>query len=110
MPYNFDRVPNRRDSNAIKWTYYPKDILPMWVELMDFPTPKQILDELRKDIEHGVLGYELASKPLKETVAARMDHLYGWKVKPDWVVAVTGIVSGFNVAARAFGSPKKGML
>ncbi len=41
---------------------------------------------------------------------ARMDHLYGWKVQPDSVVPVTGIVSGFNVAARAFGSSKKGYL
>ena len=39
-----------------------------------------------------------------------MDRLYGWKVKPEAVVPVTGIVSGFNVAARAFGSPKKGYL
>jgi len=39
-----------------------------------------------------------------------MDKLYKWKVKPDSVVAVTGIVSGFNVAARAFCSQKKGIL
>jgi cysteine-S-conjugate beta-lyase len=56
------------------------------------------------------LGYELASPTLLETVAVRMDHLYGWKVQPESVVPVTGIVSGFNVAARAFGSPKKGYL
>jgi cystathionine beta-lyase len=57
-----------------------------------------------------VLGYELASPTLLETVAARMDRLYRWKVKPEWIVPVTGIVSGFNVAARAFGSGKKGYL
>jgi len=45
-----------------------------------------------------------------ETVAARMDHLYGWKVKPEEVVTVTGIVSGFNVAARAFPQMQKGVL
>ena len=48
-------------------------------------------------------------KVLQETVAARMDHLYRWKVQPDAVVAVTGIVSGFSVAARVFCSPKKGV-
>ena len=46
------------------------------------------------------LGYELPSNTLLETVAARMERLYGWKVKPEWVVPVTGIVSGFNIAAR----------
>ena len=111
MVYNFDRVPNRRNPNVLnKWTWYPKDVLPMWVADMDFPAPKPILDALHKVVDHGVLGYELPSPALQETVAARMNHLYGWKVKPESVVTVTGIVSGFNVAARAFGSPKKGYL
>lgn len=111
MPYNFDRTPNRRTPGTVnKWTYYPEDVLPMWVADMDFPAPPPILDELRKAVHQGVLGYEMASPTLLETVAARMDHLYGWKVKPEAVVPVTGIVNGFNVAARAFGSPKKGYL
>jgi len=110
VTYNFDRVPNRRLPGVVKWTFYPDDVLPMWVADMDFPAPKPILDELRKAVNQGVLGYELASNTLLETVAARMDHLYGWKVQPESVVPVTGIVSGFNVAARAFGSPKKGYL
>jgi len=111
VTYNFDRVPNRRIPGVLnKWTWYPKDVLPLWVADMDFPTPKPILDELRKAVNQGVLGYELASTTLLETVASRMDRLYGWKVKPEWIVPVTGIVSGFNVAARAFGSPKKGYI
>ena len=111
VTYNFDRVPNRRIPGVLnKWTWYPKDVLPLWVADMDFPAPKPILDELRKAVNQGVLGYELASTTLLETVAARMDRLYGWKVRPEWIVPVTGIVSGFNVAARAFGLPKKGYL
>ena len=82
----------------------------MWVADMDFPVPTPILNELHKVADHGVLGYELPSNTLKETVAARMDKLYKWKIKPDTVVAVTGIVSGFNVAARAFCSPQNGTL
>jgi cystathionine beta-lyase len=105
VSYNFDRTPNRRIPGVVnKWTFYPKDVLPMWVADMDFPAPKPILEELHRAVRQGVLGYELASNALLETVAARMDHLYGWKVKPESVVPVTGIVSGFNVAARAFDS------
>jgi cysteine-S-conjugate beta-lyase len=111
VAYNFDRVPNRRIPGVKnKWTYYPEAQLPMWVADMDFPAPKPILDELRRAVNQGVLGYELASNELLDTVATRMDRLYGWKVKPEWVVPVTGIVSGFNVAAHAFCSPKKGYL
>jgi len=108
---NFDNIPNRRNPNNLnKWTWYPKDVLPMWVADMDFPAPKPILDALHRAVEHGVLGYELPSQVLKETVAARMDDLYSWKVKPETVVAVTGIVSGFSVAARIACTPKKGVL
>ena len=108
---NFDIVPNRRNSsNSLKWTFYPKDVLPMWVADMDFPAPKPILNALNQAVDHGVLGYEMPSNALKETVAARMDRLYGWKVKPEMVVTVTGIVSGFSVAARVLCTAKKGVL
>jgi len=111
MAYNFDRIPNRRVPGVVnKWSYYPNDPLPLWVTDMDFPAPQPILDELRKAVKQGVLGYELPSPALLETVAARMDRLYGWKVQPEAVIPVTGIVSGFNVAARAIGSTKKGYL
>jgi cystathionine beta-lyase len=82
----------------------------MWVADMDFQAPQPILKELSKVVEQGVLGYELPSKALKETIAVRMDHLYGWKVKPEAVVAVTGIVSGFSVAARSYASAQRGVL
>jgi cystathionine beta-lyase len=110
MPYNFNKTPERRNTNSIKWTLYPADVIPLWVADMDFQAPKPILNGLRAMIDHGVLGYDIPTKSLQETVAARMDTLYRWKVKPEAVSTVTGIVTGFSVAARAFGSPKKGIM
>ncbi len=111
MVKTFDRVPDRRDPNLLnKWTWYPSDVIPMWVADMDFRSPPAVLQALQKAVKHGVLGYELPSRALRETVAARMDRLYDWKVDPDAVVTVTGIVSGFNVAARAFCAKRKGYL
>jgi cystathionine beta-lyase len=108
---NFNETPNRRsNSNSIKWQFYPKDVLPMWVADMEFPAPKPILRALHKAVDHGVLGYEMPSRALQETAASRMDKLYGWKIKPEAVVAVTGIVSGFSVAVRIACTPKKGVL
>ncbi|MBK8781959.1 MAG: putative C-S lyase [Anaerolineales bacterium] len=107
---NFNITPNRRNNiHGYKWTFVPKDVLPMWVADMDFPAPKPILNALHKVVDHGVLGYEIPGKVLQETVAARMDLLYKWKVQPEAVLTVTGIVSGFSVAARAFCSQKKGV-
>jgi len=108
---NFNITPDRRKFDTdIKWNLFKKDILPMWVADMDFPAPKPILNALKKQLDHGVYGYEWANNTqLPEIVANRMEHLYKWKVQPESVLAVTGIVSGFSVAARVFASPKKGV-
>jgi cysteine-S-conjugate beta-lyase len=110
MKYNFDALIDRRSSNSIKWTLYPEDVLPLWVADMDFLTPPPVLEALQAALAHGVMGYEIPSRALFETVAARMDRLYGWKIDPEMVTAVPGIVSGFNAVARAVCAPGDGIL
>jgi cystathionine beta-lyase len=108
--YNFDRVPNRRNPGVVKWTHYPKGVLPMWVADMDFPAPPPILNALRRFVKHGDLGYQLASQPLYEVIAARMQKLYNWKVSPEMIVTIAGVNSGYNVAARTFCTSRRGYL
>jgi len=110
MKYNFDQIIDRCSSNSIRWTKYPRDVLPLWVADMDFQTPQPILDALHTTLECGVLGYEIPSRSLHESVVTRMEVLYGWKIDLEMVVAVPGIVSGFNAAARAVCSPGEGVL
>jgi len=110
MAYNFDRVPNRRYPNVVKWMHYPKDVLPMWVADMDFPTAPQIIDALHKQVEHGALGYELPSKELYETITARMKKLYNWDVNPEHIIYTAGVNNGYNIAARFLCSAEKGYL
>jgi cystathionine beta-lyase len=110
MQYDFDQVIDRRGTNSIKWTHYPDDVLPFWVADLDFRAPEPVLQALRSAVAHGIFGYESPPKILRETVAARMQKLYGWDVTDDMVLAVTGIVSGFYVAAAAFCQPGDGYL
>jgi len=111
MAHNFDQVPNRRTPGALnKWTMFPKDVLPMWIADMDFSAPPPILGALRKYVEHGDLGYRLPSTKLYETIAARMDELYGWNISADMIVAVAGVNGGYNIAARTFCTPQSGYL
>jgi cysteine-S-conjugate beta-lyase len=110
MPYNFDHIIERRNTNSIKWTQYPADVLPLWVADMDFQTPEPIRNALRAALDHGVLGYEFLQPGTRQRVAARMEQLYGWQVDPDWVVATTGVVTGFNIAARVICNPGDGVL
>jgi cystathionine beta-lyase len=110
MAFNFDEIIDRRNTNSLKWTQYPPDVIPLWVADMDFRSPAPILNALRSMLDHGVLGYEFLYKGIQRVVAGRMERLYGWQVDPEWVVAVTGVVSGFNIAARAICSDGDGVL
>jgi cystathionine beta-lyase len=47
---------------------------------------------------------------LQETIAARLNRLYGWEVSAEMIVAVPGVNSGYNIAARTFCTPDKGYL
>jgi cystathionine beta-lyase len=100
MPYDFDSVIERRDTNCIKWRQYPQDVLPLWVADMDFAAPEPIRKALQCTLDHGVFGYESPTRELSETVAARMQSLYGWQVAPEAVVATPGVVAGFTAAAH----------
>jgi len=108
MPFDFDHAPDRRATNSAKWTWYPPDVLPLWVADMDFPAPPPILEALRAAVDHGVFGYEMPSTQLRESVAARMEKLYSWDIHPDSVVGLPGLVSGFYAAASALCRPGEG--
>ena len=110
MPTNFDQPIERRGSNSTKWQRYPEDVLPLWVADMDFAAPPPVLAALQAKISHGVFGYENLSRELSEATAARMQLRYGWQVSPERVVAVPGVVSGFNAAAHAFCQAGAGIL
>jgi cystathionine beta-lyase len=110
MAYNFDSIIERRGTNSFKWRQYPEDVMPLWVADMDFAAPEPIVAALRAKVEHGVFGYEMPSGELSETVAARMQTLYGWQVSPDWVVATPGVVAGFTIAAHTVCTAGQGIL
>jgi cysteine-S-conjugate beta-lyase len=106
----FDTIIDRRSTNSVKWKHYADDVLPLWVADMDFTAPIQVQTALRSAVEHGIFGYESPTIELFETVAARMDKLYGWRISPEMVVALPGVIAGFNAAARTVCKAGQGIL
>jgi len=102
--FDFDTPIDRRGTDSLKWKVYKnRDIIPMWVADMDFQSPPAVIEALRKRVEHGVYGYTVPPKALIDTIRDRLYHLYGWDIKPQWIVWLPGLVSGINVACRAVG-------
>jgi cystathionine beta-lyase len=106
VSFDFDTVVDRRFSSSLKWAHYQgQDILPLWVADMDFPSPPEVMAALRERAGHGLFGYTLAPGTLVEAVQAHLERLYGWRIEPEWLVWLPGLVSGLNAVCRAVGQP-----
>jgi cystathionine beta-lyase len=110
MTIDFDSLTNRRQSDSAKWLHYDQDVLPMWVADMDFRSPEPVIQALRDRIEHGIFGYPEDPPELKQVVIERLLNRYGWKVQPDEIVFLPGVVTGFNMACHAISVPGAGVL
>jgi cysteine-S-conjugate beta-lyase len=109
-PFDFDRIPARRDGDSNKWRKFPADVLPLWLADMDFPSPPAVVAALRARVEHGFFGYLTEKPELREVVADRLAKRYGWRVEPEAVMPLPGVIAGFNLAIRALTTPGDGLL
>jgi cystathionine beta-lyase len=110
MTYDFDCLIERRHTESSKWHKFGPDVLPMWVADMDFASPEPVVRALRERVEHGIYGYLLEQPEFYEVVTDRLWKRYGWRVAPDAVVLLPGVIPSFNMAARALTKSGDGML
>ncbi|HEX2924311.1 MAG TPA: PatB family C-S lyase [Chloroflexota bacterium] len=101
VSYDFDRLIERRGTDSVKWGRYGADVLPLWVADMDFPSCAPVLSALRERVEHGVFGYGVEPPELRGVVQERLEQKYGWKVRPDSMMFLPGVVVGLNLAVHA---------
>lgn len=95
--YDFEQQINRLNTDSAKWNalkifYGTEDILPMWVADMDFASPPEIQEALRKRVEHGLFGYGLASEDMKMAVINWMKKRFQWEIEKEWLVPSSGVV------------------
>jgi len=107
---DFDRVIDRRPTESSKWHKYPPDVLPLWVADMDFRSPEPVIRALRERVEHGVFGYGVEQPEFYEVFLDRLQTRYGWRVSPEAILVIPGVIPGFNLAARALTTAGDGLL
>ena len=108
--FNFDILPDRRQSESIKWRLFGEDVLPMWVADMDFYSPPEVTRALQQRVQHGLFGYGGMNPELLDVTAGWIADHYNWKVEPDDLVLLPGVVTGFNLASRTSVQPGDGVL
>ena len=102
--FDFDTPVERHATASLKWDKYRnRDILPLWVADMDFRSPPAVIRALQHRVAYGVFGYTITSQELNDVVVAMLINLYDWRVEPEWLVWLPGLVTGLNVVCRALG-------
>ena len=110
MTYDFDTVHERRGTDSNKWARFGPDVIPMPVADMDFLSAPAIKRALQERVEHGFYGYANITAELQQVFAERLDRRYGWKVEPEAISTIPGVIPGFNLALRAFTNPGDSMV
>ncbi|MFB6325472.1 MalY/PatB family protein [Pantoea deleyi] len=106
MAFNFDQRIDRRHSDSLKWNKYAdQDILPLWVADTDFRSPDCVIEAIKTRAEHGIFGYGDTPVAFIDSAVAWLASRYQWHVNPEWIVVLPGVVSGLNLAVRAFTAP-----
>lgn len=104
MAFDFDHPPDRRGSDSVKWGRYGgRDVLPLWVADMDFAAPPAVLAALHGRVDHGVFGYGDAPASLVDAVVESLARDHAWRIDPQWIIWLPGLVTGLNVVCRAVG-------
>ena len=84
MKYNFDKIPNRRGTNSLKWDVDRKE-LPMWVADMDFETVPEVQEALVQRVAHGVYGYSVNPDEWRTAYVNWWEKriIFGWTQEAD---------------------------
>ena len=110
MKYNFDEIINREGTGCVKYDVRRKifgksDVLPLWVADMDFKTPDFVINDLKKRLEHEILGYSFRTSSYNNSIVEWQMKRHQWKIRKDWLSFAPGVVTGLALAVESFSSP-----
>ena len=115
MPYDFDTVVDRRNTNSLKHDRAasrgkPAGLLPLWVADMDFSTAPCVVAALEDRVRHGIFGYTEPGDEYFNVLRDWFARRFGWEIQLEWLVKPPGVVPAINLAVKAFTSPGDGVL
>ncbi|MBD5308697.1 MAG: pyridoxal phosphate-dependent aminotransferase [Bacteroides sp.] len=108
--YNFDKGADRKGTGAMKYDCLAElfgrdDLTPFWIADMDFECCHEIIDALRRRLDHPVLGYSTVPESYKKSIVGWLAHRHNLKADESWLAFVPGIVRGIGFAVNYFTSP-----
>ncbi len=105
--YDFDQIIDRSNTNSIKVdalerVFGSKDVIPLWVADMDFLSPPEITEGLKKRVEHGIFGYVEPGEQYFSFIINWLKNRHDWFVNKENITFIPGVVKGFAFAIDVF--------
>ena len=105
--YDFDQVIDRRATGALKQDalqalFGSSELTPLWVADLDFAVCSDIVDALKKRIEHPVYGYASTPDSYWQSIIDWQKRRHGFEIERDELAFVPGVVRGVAYAINFF--------
>ncbi len=113
--YNFDEIVDRHNTSSLKYDFGIErkgrdDLLPLWVADMDFALPKEILDDIKKRVDHGIFGYTDPKDDYKKALKSWYKSQHNFEIEDEWNTVTPGIVYSIALAIRAYTQEGDGVI
>ena len=117
MTYDFTTLPDRWDAGAFKYEDMKKkkpdvsrDAVPLSVADMEFLDPPEVMEGLKRYLDHNVLGYTGPTEGYFSAVQNWMERRHGFRPEKDWFITSPGIVPALYELVKALTAPGEGVL
>ena len=105
--YDFDQVIDRKNTNSIKIdsiqdVFGRADLIPLWVADMDFLSPPEITEAMKRRVEHGVFGYVKPDEAYYTSIIKWLKNKHSWSVDKEDISFIPGVVKGIAFAIDEF--------
>ncbi|OOM77567.1 cystathionine beta-lyase PatB [Clostridium puniceum] len=117
MKYDFESLISRKNVGSSKWNLMQKvnanisdNIVPFSVADMEFKSPPQIVEGLKKYINSSILGYTEPTYEYCKAVCGWMEKRHDWKINKEWIVEFPGVVPALFTIVRALTEENDGIL
>ena len=113
IKYDFDEIISRCRTNSISYEGWKQlligageepdfpfndaDCIRLWIADMDFGSPPEILEAIRKRLDGKILGYTSIYDPAYFKVLSNwFEKRYNWAINPEHIVLSPGVVTALN--------------
>lgn len=117
MKYDFESLISRKNVGSSKWNLMQKinnnladNIIPFSVADMEFKSPPQISEGLKKYIDSSILGYTVATEEYYKAVCSWMERRHNWNIDKEWILEFPGVVPALYTIVRALTKEDDGVL